>query len=451
MGADAFRLGACGLLALLVCSCASGGEFEGEEGGFSGAAPDTGSSDASRDREGADSVKPGGDAGHHHGGDAGRDRGASGGDAESEATTDAGSDSPLFCIIGGATYGAGTINPSDACQTCVPSMSTSSWVDAPDGTSCGTDMFCTGGACSTGCYISGSFYASAAKNPMNACQSCQPALSTTAWSDSSDGSGCGSGMVCTGGSCSSGCYIGGYVSTGTLEPGNDCQSCQPAASTTGWTPLADESSCSGGSCCSATCVDESTDTGHCGACGTTCPTVANGTATCSSGSCGINCDSGYVLSAGSCISSSCPVTFPSSTSTTGGPDAPGVLGVGGGGVRYRSGDYVSQTFVCAVPSVTQLAIDFQMSDDTEEFVYYYYYTCDVGTLSWDVFLNGTSVGTYSWLGGSGPTTHTVSGTLTFPAVAAIAGSYTIEYIATSTVCSGGGAWNWIAGGSATLD
>jgi hypothetical protein len=101
--------------------------------------------------------------------------------------------------------------------------------------------------------------------------------------------------------------------------------------------------------------------------------------------------------------------------------------------------------------VTQLAIDFQMSDDTEEFVYYYYYTCDVGTLSWDVFLNGTSVGTYSWLGGSGPTTHTVSGTLTFPAVAAIAGSYTIEYIATSTVCSGGGAWNWIAGGSATLD
>jgi hypothetical protein len=66
-------------------------------------------------------------------------------------------------------------------------------------------------------------------------------------------------------------------------------------------------------------------------------------------------------------------------------------------------------------------------------------------------VNGTVVGTYSWFGGLGPGTQTITQAYTFAPIAATAGSYTIEYIATSTVCPGGGNWDWIPGGSATMN
>ncbi len=241
------------------------------------------------------------------------------------------------------------------------------------------------------------------------------------------------------------CIVGTMTyASGATNPANPCQSCLPAMSKTTWSDVADETVCSSGSCCSGVCVDEQTDTNECGKCGVVCPGVTNGTAACATGSCGIVCNSGYVLSGGACIVNPCVVTFPATTSTTGGPDAPGTLGAGGGGVRYQTGDYVEQALACPNTSITQLTVDFEMSDETSSY-------CTVGTLSWNVMVNGTLVGTYSWLGGSGLTTHTISQSYTFPAIADVGGSYTLEYIATSTVCFYGGSWNWIAGGSATMD
>ena len=63
----------------------------------------------------------------------------------------------------------------------------------------------------------------------------------------------------------------------TANPANACQSCQPATSTTQWSnacPLTGET-CNGGTCacltgqtgCTTACVDEQTDADNCGACG----------------------------------------------------------------------------------------------------------------------------------------------------------------------------------------
>ncbi len=362
------------------------------------------------------------------------------------------------CYIGGMFYASGAANPSNACQSCQPATSTTAWSNVSDGTSCGSEI-CIGGVCGSGCVISGTTYTSGASNPANPCQSCQPATSSTSWTNSSDGTGCGAGEVCSGGTCGSGCFIGGTVyAPGTANPANSCQSCQPGTSTTVWSNVPDETSCPSGSCCTGTCVDEASDTSHCGGCGISCPGTPYGTADCTSGTCGIVCDPGYVPSGGLCVVPTCPETFPASSSTVGGPDYSGPLS--GSTYEYQSGDYVSQAFACSNASVTKLTVNFQMIDRTVNgygyYYYGYYYGCItglVGTLFWDVYVNGTLVGSYSWLGGYGGTggaIQTVSQTYTFPAIAAVGGDYTIEYVATSTVCSGGGNWDWISGGSATL-
>jgi hypothetical protein len=136
------------------------------------------------------------------------------------------------------------------------------------------------------------------------------------------------------------------------------------------------------------------------------------------------------------------VSFPTATSTCAGPNAPGALGSGGGGLRWETGDSVSQSYARATSS-TQLILDFTMSDDTEG-------CADGVTLDWNVELNGTVVGTYSWVAGE-TTSHTISETYTYASIAPIAGDFTIEVNATTTVCTGGGSWNWNPGGTATIE
>jgi len=65
-------------------------------------------------------------------------------------------------------------------------------------------------------------------------------------------------------------------------------------------------------------------------------------------------------------------------------------------------------------------------------------------------LHNTVVGSYSWVSASA-SSHTVSETYTYAAIAPVAGEFTIEMIATSTVCPGGGSWNWNPGGTATIE
>ena len=138
------------------------------------------------------------------------------------------------------------------------------------------------------------------------------------------------------------------------------------------------------------------------------------------------------------------VTFPDTTSTTY-DSVDGVkstLGSGGGGVFYVSGTYCEQTFPRAT-SVSELDLDFRMADLTTG--------CSTGaTLSWNVEVNGTVVGTYSFVSASDFGDRTIVESYTFAPIAPVSGGFTLRLEATSTVCSGGSSWNWYPGGTATM-
>jgi hypothetical protein len=110
-----------------------------------------------------DSGEP--DAGEPDGGDAGPE------------PVDAGG-----CIVGGNGLSAGELLPGNPCQSCQPSVSTTSATPVADGTSCNAGgNVCVGGACMPGCYVDQALIAphQFESNTQDAC--CNPALSIGAW------------------------------------------------------------------------------------------------------------------------------------------------------------------------------------------------------------------------------------------------------------------------------
>jgi hypothetical protein len=205
---------------------------------------------------------------------------------------------PTGCVIGGTSYPNGTANPANICQVCKVGTAPSGWSNADQGTSCGSGQYCNVGTCKAGCFISGAYYANGAANPANACQTCQTTEALTAWTAGSNGTSCGAGQVCSGGTCQSGCWIaGGLVGSGSTNASNACQICKPATSTSAWSSNTDGTSCGGGRTCSSgtcSCPAPTTDCGtsgcinvsgndssHCGSCTNVCATNQ----ICSSGSC----------------------------------------------------------------------------------------------------------------------------------------------------------------------
>jgi hypothetical protein len=179
------------------------------------------------------------------------------------------------CYISGTVEPPGTVSMASACQTCQPTVSTTEWSNLPDGTTCGTGTICHKGACGSGCEIGGVYYAAMAFNPNNACETCQPALTTTTWSNVVDGTTCGNNQICAGGTCGKQCVIGGTVyASGTTETGDACEVCEPGMSTTAWTTLTDGTTCGTG----VTCV-----AGMCNGCvPATTQCMGNGVQTCGS-------------------------------------------------------------------------------------------------------------------------------------------------------------------------
>src|SRR5580700_4234691 len=118
-------------------------------------------------------------------------------------------DSGPSCTVATTTYPEGSSNPTNACLSCQPATSTTAWSPVSDGMPCGAGEVCSSGTCGVGCFIGGTVYASAAVDATNACESCQPGISTTAWSPVTNGKACGAGEVCGTGTCAAGCFIGG--------------------------------------------------------------------------------------------------------------------------------------------------------------------------------------------------------------------------------------------------
>jgi len=153
-------------------------------------------------------------------------------------------------VIGGTTYASGAANPANVCQVCKPAASTSSFSNADEGTSCGGGKYCDAGSCKTGCFIAGAFYADGAANPANACQTCQTSFAATSWTTAANGASCGTGQVCSAGTCQSGCWISGaLVGSGVTNSTNVCQICKPASTTTAWSVNSDGTSCGSGQIC----------------------------------------------------------------------------------------------------------------------------------------------------------------------------------------------------------
>ena len=104
------------------------------------------------------------------------------------------------CRIGGTYVNPDQANPANPCQSCQPAKSTSAWSDSPAGTECAFGSVCSGG-CRAGCYIAGVFRAPGAVDPSSTCRQCTPNLKTSDWSNLADGTSCGSGMSCLSGKC----------------------------------------------------------------------------------------------------------------------------------------------------------------------------------------------------------------------------------------------------------
>jgi hypothetical protein len=69
-------------------------------------------------------------------------------------------------------------------------------------------------------YIGSTYYAADAQNPTDACQLCQPTTSTSGGTNVANGTACGNGQVCASGTCGKQCDIGdgGIVAADTPDP-----------------------------------------------------------------------------------------------------------------------------------------------------------------------------------------------------------------------------------------
>ncbi|MCO4764238.1 MAG: hypothetical protein KC502_22185 [Myxococcales bacterium] len=187
---------------------------------------------------------------------------------------------PNTCLLGetdkAKCFDKDVVNPDNACELCVPDISTTKWTGMPKGASCDDKdgLNCTIGRCdgagkcdackdgkcegqaeisAVACLIGGAcIKAGDKKSDSNGCQSCQPSTNQTAWSEVKEGTACEKdGEACRPGACKSGtcefstvsegfCYIpgtkdGACIKDGALESGNSCKTCDAGNAPTKWT------------------------------------------------------------------------------------------------------------------------------------------------------------------------------------------------------------------------
>ncbi|RDV38089.1 hypothetical protein DV096_09755 [Bradymonadaceae bacterium TMQ3] len=157
------------------------------------------------------------------------------------------------CFIGGTYYTAGDFNPNNTCEVCAPGQSTTDWSPAPDGMVCGDDSdSCTIATCQAG-QCTGSQVDCNDGNPCTQ-DSCDPTNGCVNETSPMDGTTCeDDGLSCTGDVCEDGacthpvtrgCLIQeSCYPAGTTNPSAECFVCDPAQSTTDWSPKAAGTAC----------------------------------------------------------------------------------------------------------------------------------------------------------------------------------------------------------------
>ena len=134
------------------------------------------------------------------------------------------------CLVASRCRAAGELHPTNACQVCDPGRATTSWSNAPDGTSCSDPDGCTiGDACQAGACAPG------------AAVSCDDGLSCTADSCTSTGP---TGHRCASTLVPGQCLIASQChAAGVANPSNPCQLCDPEGATTSWSNVAEGTAC----------------------------------------------------------------------------------------------------------------------------------------------------------------------------------------------------------------
>ena len=119
-----------------------------------------------------------------------------------------------FCLIGGSCYKDKAVNSAASCQRCDALASTTSWTDdasmCPGASKPCVQATCTAGVCGTSvkagsCLVSGACVNDSYQNPANECQVCDAAASSSGFSNKTDGTACASdSLTCTGDVCKAG-------------------------------------------------------------------------------------------------------------------------------------------------------------------------------------------------------------------------------------------------------
>ncbi|MCL2822624.1 MAG: hypothetical protein FWD57_01410 [Polyangiaceae bacterium] len=173
---------------------------------------------------------------------------------------------PGKCIVDDEEFANGATNPEKPCQRCDAFMNPTGWTNRAKGAACTDDgLTCTSNSCDgfgtcdafiiTGCLIGGACVDVGAKNSSNKCEECDPAFSNTGYGPSAPGTQCQEGdlstlNVCDGeGKCETtpkgACNIDGvWVDSGTINPAQDCQWCDPGEDSEDWSQRPAGSTCS---------------------------------------------------------------------------------------------------------------------------------------------------------------------------------------------------------------
>jgi hypothetical protein len=235
-----------------------------------------------------------------------------------------------------------------------------------------------------------------------------------------DGTGCGTGMVCSSGACTpcaagTSCTSSGPCKTATIDCSTGAPVCTDTGSVPDGTSCGGSLVCTGGVCgcasgktnCSGTCVDTKTDPSHCGSCTTTCST-------------------GSTCVGGGCVASSVTLNFPTSSDSWNTAVYPAYY-------FWTAGDWVQGSRATSLPTATHVSIHIN--------VMYNGLTCDNQDMR--MLINGVEVGRFSIT----PGIATLDTSFTF--AVATGTSYTLRYETVRTVASGCGAASFGPGGSPT--
>lgn len=161
---------------------------------------------------------------------------------------------PNTCNIGSTCYSTGAANPSDPCQICDPSQSSSSWSVAI-GASCNDGNMCTANdVCSPLGVCAGVIVDCSSAGDQCNVGVCNPSSGICQQQPITDGSSCSDGKYCTtGDQCQSGVCVGSVERVCDQPPAGPCWAavgqCSVSQDQCVYTPLSSGSSCSDGNAC----------------------------------------------------------------------------------------------------------------------------------------------------------------------------------------------------------